>query len=388
MQQWARPTPGLSARLLQPLSWLYRGLQAASRRQRQAQATRCAQPAVPVVVVGNLVAGGAGKTPTTIAVVQALQRAGWRPGVVSRGYGRQDTALRFVTPEASAGEVGDEPLLIHRRTGVPVCVAADRVAASHALLARHPSVNLLVADDALQHRQLRRDVEVIVFDERGAGNGLLLPAGPLREPMPPTPPPQALVLYNHAHATTAWPGACARRHCPGAWSLEAWLQGNTGSPRPLHRLLLDQPDLPDHPDGPSSPSSPDSPNTPGDPDLQGPGDPRLPTPSPPPMLAVAGIAVPERFFALLRQAGLAIVPAPQPDHQAYDDSPPWPAGTPVVVTTEKDAVKLGRWARGETAVWVVGLDLLLPEDFVAALTARLGAPPAAPATEPAPKDKT
>lgn len=356
MHLWAQPAPGLPARLLLPLSWLYGGLQAWSRRQRQAQASRRAQPAVPVVVVGNLVAGGAGKTPTTIALVQALQRAGWRPGVVSRGYGRRTGGLQFVSADASAGAVGDEPLLIHRRTGVPVCVAADRVAAAHALLGQDPAVNLLVADDGLQHRQLRRDVEVIVFDERGTGNGLLLPAGPLREPMTPAPPVQALVLYNNGQATTAWPGACAQRHCPGAWPLRAWLRGETASPRPLHHLQAAT-------------------------DAVAPADTL-------PVLAVAGIAVPERFFSQLRDAGLHIQPAPQADHQSYDDGPPWPAGTPLVVTTEKDAVKLARWADGDTAVWVVGLDLLLPQDFVTALLARLGPLPAAYAANPASKDTT
>lgn len=365
MRLWTQPAPGLPARLLQPLSWLYHGLHVCSRQHRQAQAMRRLQPPVPVVVVGNLVAGGAGKTPTTIALVQALQQAGWRPGVISRGYGRRATTLQFVSAESSSAAVGDEPLLIHRRTAVPVCVAADRVAAAHALLAQHPNVNLLVADDGLQHRQLRRDVEVIVFDERGAGNGLLLPAGPLREPLSPTAPAQALVLYNHDQPTTAWPGACAQRHCPGAWPLQAWLRGDTASPRPLHHL---QPAAATA--AAAAAAAPYSPATAS------------------PVLAVAGIAVPERFFSLLRQAGLHIEPAPQPDHQGYDDHPPWPAGTAVVVTTEKDAVKLGRWADGDTAVWVVGLDLLLPSDFVAALLARLGPPPAAHAAQPAPKDTT
>ena len=329
MAQWFRSRPGPVAQLLRPAATLYGLLQGRDRRRREQAAATLPQPAVPVIVIGNLVPGGAGKTPTTIAIVQALQDAGWRPGVVSRGHGRQGQAVASVDAQSDALAVGDEPLLIRRRTGVPVMVGPDRRAAALQLLQQHPQVDVLLADDGLQHRQLRRDVEVLVFDERGIGNGLLLPAGPLREPLPAAPGPSMLVLYNHDRPSTPWAGAVTRRRLAGAWPLDRWLATGGEPPHPLAGL-------------------------------QG-----------RPLLAMAGIAVPERFFSALEAAGLRIERLPLVDHHPYDGAAPWPAGTREVVTTEKDAVKLARWARGDVTIWVVGLDLALPADFMAALQARL-----------------
>ena len=137
---------------------------------------------VPVVVVGNLYVGGTGKTPLAIELVRALQRRGWRPGVVSRGYGGTARSARLVDAEATATEVGDEPLLIARATQAPVAVGSRRVAAARQLLRAHSDCDVIVADDGLQHLRLARDVEIALVDERGLGNGWLLPAGPLREP--------------------------------------------------------------------------------------------------------------------------------------------------------------------------------------------------------------
>ena len=335
LRSWYAARPDALAQALRPLAALYGLLQRADRRRRERLAGRQTQPAAPVVVVGNLVAGGAGKTPTTIALVQALQAAGRRPGVVSRGHGRQAATLAEVDPSADAATVGDEPLLIRRRTGVPVVVAADRVAAACELLRRHPGIDIIVADDGLQHRQLRRDVEVLVIDERGFGNGLLLPAGPLREPCGPGPGPATLVLYNHDRRSTPWPGHVAHRHLAGAWPLATWLAGAPAGMQPLSTLRGR------------------------------------------PLLAMAGIAVPERFFAALEAEGLQITRLALPDHHAYGSTlAPWPTGTREVLTTEKDAVKLAPWAGGDVAIWVVGLDLQLPADFVAELLARLPPAPA------------
>ncbi len=139
--------------------------------------------AVPVIVVGNVTVGGSGKTPLVIWLVRYLEVAGMRPGVVSRGYGGSAGAKPvIVAPDSRAEEVGDEPLLLARRTGIPVCICADRVAAAEHLL-RETDVNIVVADDGLQHYRLRRDLEFVVIDgQRGLGNGRMLPAGPLREP--------------------------------------------------------------------------------------------------------------------------------------------------------------------------------------------------------------
>ncbi len=343
LQRWFRPQVQGAWHLLRPLAKLYGALERRSRRQRRAEAAQRAQPERPVLVVGNLVIGGAGKTPATITIVQALQAAGHRPGVVSRGFGRRDSQWVEVNLRSDPTAVGDEPLLIHRRTGAPVLVGRDRVAAAQELLRRHPQLDLVVADDGLQHRQLARQLEVLVFDERGIGNGQLLPLGPLREPMPLAPPAQALVLYTHDRPSTAWPGACAPRRLRGAWPLATWLTEPGAAPQPLANLRGQ------------------------------------------PLLAMAGIAVPERFFSGLEAAGLSITRLPLADHHDYRDVP-WPPGTAAVITTEKDAVKLARWARQGPHIWVVGLDLVLPAAFVATLIARLPPPPspASPGSPPSP----
>jgi tetraacyldisaccharide 4'-kinase len=231
----------------------------------------------------------------------------------------------------TAAAVGDEPLLIRRRTGVPVWVGRDRAAAARGLCAAHPEVDVLVSDDGLQHHQLPREAELVVFDERGAGNGLLLPAGPLRQALPRRLSPRTRVVYTGGAPSTALPGALALRHIGAAWPLDAWLAGDSRSARPLESLRGR------------------------------------------PCLAVAGLAAPEKFFTMLRAAGLAIEPRPLPDHHAYDTLP-WPAGTADVVTTEKDAVKIDPARRGETRVWVVPLDLALPAALVGELIQLLPAP--------------
>lgn len=325
-RHWWRRGLTLLTALLLPLSWLYAALARRAARVAPRRAPR------PVVVVGNLVAGGAGKTPTVIALVQALRAAGRRPGVVSRGHGRRGDGVREVRPGSAAAEVGDEPLLIRRRADVPVFVGRDRVAAAAALCAAHPEVDLLVADDGLQHHALARDVEIVVFDERGVGNGRLLPAGPLREPMPAAWPAARLVVYNAPAPSTAVHGTLAVRRLGSAVPLADWQAGRADGAVPLASL-------------------------------QG-----------RPLLAAAGIASPERFFSMLEGAGLTITRQALPDHHRYATLP-WPAGTADVVVTEKDAVKLDAAACGATRVWVVGLDFVLPAAFVAQVLRRLDPAP-------------
>ncbi len=320
---WWRASPGLLALALRPLAALY-GWLAARQRQR----TVAVRAPVPVLVVGNLVVGGAGKTPTVIAIVQALLAAGRRPGVLSRGHGRRDAQTRAVAPEDSPARAGDEPLLIRRRTGVPVYVGRDRVAAAAQLCAAHPDVDVLVCDDGLQHHRLARQAELVVFDERGTGNGLLLPAGPLREPMPARPTPARQVLYTGGVASTPLPGMLARRHLGRAWPLAAWHAGDDTGAVPLQALRG-----------------------------------RL-------LVAAAGLAAPEKFFGMLEAEGLSLQRLPLPDHHDYA-ALPWPAGTPEVVVTEKDAIKLEPGRTGATQVWVVPLDLVLPAGLVAGLSALL-----------------
>jgi len=328
VQSWSRR--GLVACALWPLSLLYAGVTALRRLLHRAGIMSSRRMPVPVVIIGNLIAGGAGKTPATIETVALLREQGWTPGVVSRGYGRADDTLRAVTAASSAAEAGDEPLLIHLRTRAPTWVGRDRPAAAAALLAAHPEVDILVCDDGLQHLALARDLSVLVFDERGAGNGWLLPAGPLREPLPRTLPENSLVLYNAPEPSTRLPGILSQRRLAGAVPLAGWWAGETASLLAL-KALAGQP-----------------------------------------VLAAAGLARPERFFAMLRDQGLTITPLPLPDHHGFE-ALPWPAGTSDVLVTEKDAVKLppARLAGMATRVWVVALDFAPDPAYAAALARRL-----------------
>jgi tetraacyldisaccharide 4'-kinase len=275
---WQIPAPA-AAQLLRPWAEVYRLLLWAKQLAHHARRTQPQPLPVPVLVVGNLVVGGAGKTPTVIAVVQALQRAGHRPGVISRGHGRaggppgqQVLAVQHNTPVHLAG---DEPLLIQRRCGVPVWVGAQRAEVAAALCQAHPEVDVLVSDDGLQHHALARRAELVVFDERGTGNGLLLPAGPLRQPLPLALPATSRVLYTAGQPSTALPGSLAQRSIHSAWPLAAWHRGEAGQAVPLAALKGQ------------------------------------------PLLAAAGLAAPEKFFSMLQSAGLDFQRLALPDHHAY-----------------------------------------------------------------------
>jgi tetraacyldisaccharide 4'-kinase len=326
-RHWWRPRPGALSRALLPLAALYGALAAWQRGRTTPQ-----RAPVPLLVVGNFIAGGAGKTPTVIALVQALRAVGRVPGVISRGHGRQGEAPREVQSGDDVTAVGDEPLLIRRRSAAPVWVGRQRLQAARALCQAHPAVDVLIADDGLQHAALAADAALVVFDERGAGNGLLLPAGPLREPLPRRLPPTMRVLYTAGRASTALPGALALRRITEAWPLAAWRAGDASAAVPLGAL-------------------------------QG-----------RPLLAVAGLAAPQKFFGMLQAAGLDLQRLPLPDHHPYTTLP-WPPGTPEIVVTEKDAVKLDPARLGATRAWVVPLDLSLPDALVAELLALLNAAP-------------
>ncbi|KNZ33929.1 MAG: hypothetical protein AD742_02360 [Methylibium sp. NZG] len=340
---------GPLAVLLLPVAAVYGAITAIRSALYDVGLLRVETLPVPVVIVGNLVAGGAGKTPTVIAIVKLLRERGFRPGAVSRGYGRDTQAsgavldagldaVLDVQPDTPATRCGDEPLLLRLRTGVPVVVGRDRVAAGRALLKAHPDVNVIVSDDGLQHRRLGRQVQVIVFDERGAGNGWWLPAGLLRERMPRSVPPRTLVLYNADTATTPLAGHVATRSLAGVVALADWWAGKPPSLDALTALT------------------------------------KAAEPRGRRIVAVAGTAQPERFFSMLRASGLHIEPLPLPDHHAFRTLP-WPATAEQVVLTEKDAVKLRPDAVGATNVWVATLDFCLGAAFERALIAMLPPPP-------------
>ena len=345
---WARR--GAASGALLPLAWAFAGVITARRQLHRRAVIAASRLPVPVIVVGNLVVGGAGKTPAVIAIVRLLREHGWKPGIVSRGYGREEEgAVLAIDAATEVRRSGDEPLLLVRRAGVPVFVGADRVAAGHALLQAHPEVDVIVSDDGLQHLALERDVEILVFDERGAGNGRLLPAGPLREPMPApatVSPAQAeapaeaahgeaatmqvrrIVLYNAAAPTTTLPGFVGRRTLAGVVPLADWWQGAPPSLDALAALRARS------------------------------------------VIAAAGLARPDRFFAMLREQGLLVSELALPDH--YDFATlPWPINTSDVVVTEKDAVKIAPGRRIGSRVWVAALDFEPEAGFDAALLALL-----------------
>ena len=335
LRTWWRPDRTLAAQLLRPVAMLY-GWLTARYPQRVAAPP---QGAVPLLVVGNLIVGGAGKTPAVLALVQAFQAAGRHPGVVTRGYGGSLASPRAVQSDDTPGEVGDEALLLSRRAGVPVWVGRDRAAAVAGLCAAHPALDVVIADDGLQHRGLARTAELLVFDDRGVGNGLLLPAGPLRQPLPEALGATQRVLYSGSRISTRLPGRLGRRTLSMAWPLAAWRAGDATQAVALEALAGRR------------------------------------------VVAAAGLASPDRFFDMLVAAGLTIQRLPLPDHHAYA-SLPWPLSTPEVLTTEKDAVKLDPAGMGNTRVWVLPLDFQLPAGLAADLLSLLHPPPATPPKPP------
>ena len=333
---------GAASTALLPLSWAFRGIVGLRRRLFREGVLASHSLPVPVIVVGNLLVGGAGKTPTVIAIVALLRRHGrtpghrlprLRPGGVGGARGRP--------PTARPRRVGDEPLLLARRTGVPVFVGSDRVAAGHALLQAHPAVDVIVSDDGLQHLALGRNIEVLVFDDRGTGNDRLLPAGPLREPLP--------------RAAAAEPARALQRRRD--------VDAAAGLPRPAHRW-------------PASPRSP----TGGAASRRAPA--ALEALRGRKVVAAAGLARPAGFFAMLREHGLDVVELPLPDHHDFR-ALPWPVTTGDVVVSEKDAVKIDPARRIGSRIWVATLDFEPETAFDDALLALL--PPAtshAPLADP------
>ena len=266
---------------------------------------------VCIIVVGNITAGGSGKTPLVIHLCRILGQAGLRPGVISRGYGRKKTGLRFVSPTSSPGDVGDEPVLIARRAGVPVVVAADRCQAARALLEQ--KINVVISDDGLQHYKLPRSLEICVVDgSRGFGNGRLIPAGPLREPL------ERLSSVDHIISNGV------------PESLPEGIQTD--------RMVLIAGLLRSLDDGQGW---------------------RLAQFKGCSVNAVAGIGNPERFFLLLEQSGIKVIEHVFPDHHAFtkDDFSGMRKDLPILMT-EKDAVKCS--GLGLKNAWFLCVEAVLP----------------------------
>jgi tetraacyldisaccharide 4'-kinase len=316
-RSWTHKT--LLSCILWPVSWLlgvWVRVRASLYRNALLKSERIG---VPVIVVGNVVAGGAGKTPVVMAIASHLVAQGFKPGIVSRGYGRRSRACLEVMGDSSALDVGDEPALLKRTLGLPVFVAARRADAAHALLIHHPGTDVIVSDDGLQHLALKRDIEVCVFDDRGVGNGFLLPAGPLREPWP-----RSVDLIIHTGEHPAFAGFRARRR------LQTRVYRSDGSAVDLTALTAM---------------------------------------GSPPILAVAAIAQPARFFAMLQADGLVLAGSiALPDH---DDFSHWERPNDknhLLICTEKDAIKL--WVHHPDAL-AARLDCQIEAGFMQALDERL-----------------
>lgn len=303
---------------------VYRGIAAWRRTAYRRGWRRAGHPGRPVIIIGNLTAGGAGKTPLAIWLLQALVRQGLAPALVSRGYGGAEPRMPHrVGPGDAATLAGDEPLLVASLTGCPVWICRDRLAAARAATAA--GADVIVADDGLQHYRLERDFEIVVVDaQRGFGNGRCLPAGPLREPVERLGEVDLVVCNGRG------------RHCPpGALGMtlagsEAVRLGD-GSRRPLQGF--------------------------------GPG----------PVHAVAGIGHPERFFRLLEGHGLEVLRHPLPDHGAVPPGLLAPADGHPVLMTAKDAVRCAGSADA-AAAWQVPVTAQLDDGgrpLLAALASKL-----------------
>ena len=275
-----------------------------------------------IIIVGNITVGGSGKTPLVIRLCQILREAGFRPAVISRGYGRKEGGLRLVSPASDAGVVGDEPLLISQKAGVPVIVSSDRCKAARTLLKKQ--IDVIISDDGLQHYRLPRAIEICVIDgSRGFGNGLLIPAGPLREPLERLATVDHIVVNGESSA------------------LSEELETTTMA---LAAGLLRS--------------------------LDGRQSWRLPQFAGCRANAVAGIGNPDRFFELLRQARIKVIEYAFPDHHGFTrtDFENMDPSLPILMT-EKDAVKCRSLGLGNA--WSLSVDAMLPPDWEQALIQRV-----------------
>ena len=299
---WYRISP--AHLILLPLSWLFGTLAALRRLLYRLRFLKSFRLEVPVIVVGNISVGGTGKTPLTLNLARQLVEGGWHPMIVSRGFGGT-AEQQAVTPESTAAQVGDEPLLMAQRNLCPVWVGRDRVATAKAALQAHPECDVVLCDDGLQHYRLQRDVEIAVIDgARRFGNGFLLPAGPLREPASRLKSVDAVVVNGGQAATGQYTmnltGSVFHNLChPGQTATAADLQGSR-----LH--------------------------------------------------AVAGIGHPQRYFDHLAGLGLCVTPHAFPDHHPYCAADFNFADCDALLLTEKDAVKCTAFA--DERYWVLRVD--------------------------------
>ncbi len=315
----------LVALLLRPISWFYCFIVSIRKTLYQLKLKKSFSANKPLVVVGNIAIGGSGKTPLLIALCDYLQSKGYKPGIVSRGYGGNITGVKQVSHDDEASLVGDEPLMIHHKTKLPVVVGADRVAAVEFLLS-HNKCDVVLSDDGLQHYRMARDLEICVVDSvRGHGNGYCLPAGPLREPLSRLKGID-IVVYSGVNRDAASP------------EIDSYSLDVVG----LNRLNSDEK---------ATASLPIS-------SFKGKK-----------IHAVAGIGNPSRFFQQLRDNGLTIVEHAFSDHHAYlkSDFSGW--DDECILMTEKDAVKCNGFSLADA--WSVNVKATFSESLELKLADKL-----------------
>jgi len=304
-KQWLQFTPWHI--LLTPFSFVFLALSVGRQYLYQRGWIKSFRLAVPVLVVGNINVGGTGKTPLVIWLAEQLKSLGYRPGIISRGYGGDATTVQAVFAHSNPEQVGDEPLLLAKRTGCPVFVGANRVKVGQALLASFTECNIIISDDGLQHYRLQRDVEIAVVDgATGFGNGALLPAGPLRESLSRLHYVDALVVNGQSQLDLI----------QALKPIEMQLQATN-----FYNLL-------------------DPNKVCGIADFTGKQ-----------VLAVAGIGNPQRFFQQLQVMGLKFKSQAYADHYAFQALDFAEAEADIVVMTEKDAVKCAAFAKAN--FWVL-----------------------------------
>lgn len=329
---------GSAALLLEPLAWLYRAVTAFRRGLYAAGWLSVQSAGRPVIVVGNLTVGGTGKTPVVAWLAERLKERRFKVGILSRGYGRSGDSPRVVEPDSSWREVGDEPLLLRQRTGCVTVVSADRVAGARLLVER--GVDVIVADDGLQHLRLGRDCEIIVVDgARGFGNGRLLPAGPLREPVAQAALADITVINGApehaslAHLTAREDESIVQMTLAPERAVPV---SGKGTAAPLDRFRGQR------------------------------------------VHAVAGIGNPARFFATLRGLGMDVVEHPFSDHHPFLASDLEFGDTAPVLMTEKDAVKCRTFAN--VRLWYVPVTARFADAQAVAMLDRVMATLALPVT--------
>ena len=342
---WYRITP--LHLILFPVSLVFRVLVALRRELYLSGFLASHQLLLPVIVVGNISVGGTGKTPLTLALAQQLTARGWHPLILSRGYGRTISSPQPVSLSSTAAQVGDEPLLMARRDICPVWVGADRVATAHAALQACPQCDVVLCDDGLQHYRLQRDVEIAVIDGMlGYGNGLMLPAGPLREPVSRLQSVDAIVVNVPARSPLPNPDETTSHSTkPASGQVAGYLPHGEGTNESLRVFQFDGGDAATNhysmslggeifcnllnPDQTAAPADFKKPN----------------------MHAVAGIGNPQRYFQQLETLGIPFTPHAFPDHHPYRAADLSFADCDAILLTEKDAVKCGAFA--DARYWVL-----------------------------------